>query len=539
MGQRAGWTPAQGVHACRAVTAGWGRRRTPGTQRPTTPAARTDDGPPDNSTEGTSGAGPHRGVAEGRGGKPQAPPPPPHPRHGPPPRRPGAPSSHVGTGRHARALARADRRGVATRAKAQGPSPPPTQERHGYDGRPAAASRVPTRAQVSSAEPGGRGTRQGVGGGRRPPLDHTQRHRRTGGARKRRRARSGAAAGPGKRDAPGRRSGGRQMGTRQTGGQTDERERGGRTWERPASREMPQRDGGGGGGRRPPTRWGGATGTIPKNQMRVGCQGTTRGLTARGLQHNGGPAATPRTPTGLPLNPWGPPPRGGPTTATDDTDEPQPAPWKQVSQGTYRRPPPTPHTHPPCPTLFPHPPAHRGTPEKHITQGHPPGHGGQGVTPTRGEAISGPRLTRGREGERHGTGKAGRSPVRGRGRAGSTGEGRQCTRGKGCEAGTRVPAQGEEKGPRHARQTSTGSHHHTHEGSPMTPGTPGGLSRPRALHDPAPPPGPHVQRLPPPCHVGGGGSSASSHPSVHLSTLISSVLHLVHPPGPDAWGKRS
>ena len=334
MGQRAGWTPAQGVHACRAVTAGWGRRRTPGTQRPTTPAARTDDGPPDNSTEGTSGAGPHRGVAEGRGGKPQAPPPPPHPRHGPPPRRPGAPSSHVGTGRHARALARADRRGVATRAKAQGPRPlppthPPTQERHGYDGRPAAASRVPTRAQVSSAEPGGRGTRQGVGGGRRPPLDHTQRHRRTGGARKRRRARSGAAAGPGKRDAPGRRSGGRQMGTRQTGGQTDERERGGRTWERPASREMPQRDGGGGGGRRPPTRWGGATGTIPKNQMRVGCQGTTRGLTARGLQHNGGPAATPRTPTGLPLNPWGPPPRGGPTTATDDTDEPQPAPFNK------------------------------------------------------------------------------------------------------------------------------------------------------------------------------------------------------------------
>ena len=264
MGQRAGWTPAQGVHACRAVTAGWGRRRTPGTQRPTTPAARTDDGPPDNSTEGTSGAGPHRGVAEGRGGKPQAPPPPPHPRHGPPPRRPGAPSSHVGTGRHARALARADRRGVATRAKAQGPSPPPTQERHGYDGRPAAASRVPTRAQVSSAEPGGRGTRQGVGGGRRPPLDHTQRHRRTGGARKRRRARSGAAAGPGKRDAPGRRSGGRQMGTRQTGGQTDERERGGRTWERPASREMPQRDGGGGGGRRPPTRWGGGHGDHPQ-----------------------------------------------------------------------------------------------------------------------------------------------------------------------------------------------------------------------------------------------------------------------------------
>ena len=184
MGQRAGWTPAQGVHACRAVTAGWGRRRTPGTQRPTTPAARTDDGPPDNSTEGTSGAGPHRGVAEGRGGKPQAPPPPPHPRHGPPPRRPGAPSSHVGTGRHARALARADRRGVATRAKAQGPSPPPTQERHGYDGRPAAASRVPTRAQVSSAEPGGRGTRRGGwGGGRRPPLDHTQRRRRTGGGK--------------------------------------------------------------------------------------------------------------------------------------------------------------------------------------------------------------------------------------------------------------------------------------------------------------------------------------------------------------------
>ena len=328
------------------------------------------------------------------------------------------------------------------------------------------------------------------------------------------------------------------MGTRQTGGQTDERERGGRTWERPASREMPQRDGGGGGGRRPPTRWGGATGTIPKNRMRVGCQGTTRGLTARGLQHNGGPAATPRTPTGLPLNPWGPPPRGGPTTATDDTDEPQPAPWKQVSQGTYRRPPPTPHTHPPCPTLFPHPPAHRGTPEKHITQGHPPGHGGQGVTPTRGEAISGPRLTRGREGERHGTGKAGRSPVRGRGRAGSTGEGRQCTRGKGCEAGTRVPAQGEEKGPRHARQTSTGSHHHTHEGSPMTPGTPGGLSRPRALHDPAPPTRAPCAKASPPLPRG-GGSSASSHPSVHLSTLISSVLHLVHPPGPDAWGKRS
>ena len=518
MGQRAGWTPAQGVHACRAVTAGWGRRRTPGTQRPTTPAARTDDGPPDNSTEGTSGAGPHRGVAEGRGGKPQAPPPPPHPRHGPPPRRPGAPSSHVGTGRHARALARADRRGVATRAKAQGPSPPPTQERHGYDGRPAAASRVPTRAQVSSAEPGGRGTRQGVGGGRRPPLDHTQRRRRTGGGkeaaagtergrsgpRKARRTRTpvrGSADGDQTDGRSDRRAGARRANVGAAGIERDATKGRWRRGRPQASNEV-----------------GGGTGTIHKTRMRVGCQGTTRGLTARGLQHNGGPAATPRTPTGLPLSPWGAPPRGGPTTATDDTDEPQPAPWKQVSQGTYRRPPPTPHTHPPCPTLFPHPPAHRGTPEKHITQGHPPGHGGQGVTPTRGEAISGPRLTRGREGERHGTGKAGRSPVRGRGRAGSTGEGRQCTRGKGCEAGTRVPAQGEEKGPRHARQTSTGSHHHTHEGSPMTPGTPGGLSRPRALHDPAPPPGPHVQRLPPPCHVGGG-----------LVRLISPIRPSFHP----------
>lgn len=422
----------------------------------------------------------------------------------------------------------------------QGPRPlPPTQERHGYDGRPAAASRVPTRAQVSSAEPGGRGTRQGVGGGRRPPLDHTQRHRRTGGGkeaaagtergrsgpRKARRTRTpvrGSADGDQTDGRSDRRAGARRANVGAAGIERDATKGQWRRGRPQASNEV-----------------GGGTGTIPKNRRRVGCQGTTRGLTARGLQHNGGPAATPRTPTGLPLNPWGPPPRGGPTTATDDTDEPQPAPWKQVSQGTYRRPPPTPHTHPPCPTLFPHPPAHRGTPEKHITQGHPPGHGGQGVTPTRGEAISGPRLTRGREGERHGTGKAGRSPVRGRGRAGSTGEGRQCTRGKGCEAGTRVPAQGEEKGPRHARQTSTGSHHHTHEGSPMTPGTPGGLSRPRALHDPAPPPGTHVQRLPPPCHVGGGGSSASSHPSVHLSTLISSVLHLVHPPGPDAWGKRS
>lgn len=219
-----------------------------------------------------------------------------------------------------------------------------------------------------------------------------------------------------------------------------------------------------------------------------------------------------------PPQPLGGPPRGGPTTATDDTDEPQPAPWKQVSQGTYRRPPPTPHTHPPCPTLFPHPPAHRGTPEKHITQGHPPGHGGQGVTPTRGEAISGPRLTRGREGERHGTGKAGRSPVRGRGRAGSTGEGRQCTRGKGCEAGTRVPAQGEEKGPRHARQTSTGSHHHTHEGSPMTPGTPGGLSRPRALHDPAPPTRAPCAKASPPLPRGGG-----------LVRLISPIRPSFHP----------
>lgn len=291
------------------LTAGWGRRRTPGTQRPTTPAARTDDGPPDNSTEGTSGAGPHRGVAEGRGGKPQAPPPPPHPRHGPPPRRPGAPSSHVGTGRHARALARADRRGVATRAKAQGPSPPPTQERHGYDGRPAAASRVPTRAQVSSAEPGGRGTRRG-GGGVAEGHPSTTRNDAGGqaGARKRRRARSGAAAGPGKRDAPGRRSGGRQMGTRQTGGQTDERERGGRTWERPASREMPQRDGGGGGGRRPPTRWGGARGPSPK----TGCESAARAphgvsppeassTTAVPPQHPGRRLASPSAPGGPPL----------------------------------------------------------------------------------------------------------------------------------------------------------------------------------------------------------------------------------------------
>ena len=181
----------------------------------------------------------------------------------------------------------------------------------------------------------------------------------------------------------------------------------------------------------------------------------------------------------------------------------------------------TPHTpHAPAVPnpLFPHPPAHRGTPEKHITQGHPPGHGGQGVTPTRGEAISGPRLTRGREGERHGTGKAGRSPVRGRGRAGSTGEGRQCTRGKGCEAGTRVPAQGEEKGPRHARQTSTGSHHHTHEGSPMTPGTPGGLSRPRALHDPAPPTRAPCAKASPPLPRGGG-----------LVRLISPIRPSFHP----------
>lgn len=362
MGQRAGWTPAQGVHACRAVTAGWGRRRTPGTQRPTTPAARTDDGPPDNSTEGTSGAGPHRGVAEGRGGKPQAPPPPPHPRHGPPPRRPGAPSSHVGTGRHARALARADRRGVATRAKAQGPSPPPTQERHGYDGRPAAASRVPTRAQVSSAEPGGRGTRQGVGGGRRPPLDHTQRHRRTGGGkeaaagtergrsgpRKARRTRTpvrGSADGDQTDGRSDRRAGARRANVGAAGIERDATKGRWRRGRPQASNEV-----------------GGGTGTIPKNRRRVGCQGTTRGLTARGLQHNGGPAATPRTPTGLPLSPWGAPLAGAP----------RPPPTTPMSHSRPRgnKSPKAPtDDHPPHPTRTRH--AQPSSPTPPRTGGHP------------------------------------------------------------------------------------------------------------------------------------------------------------------------
>ena len=48
-------------------------------------------------------------------------------------------------------------------------------------------------------------------------------------------------------------------------------------------------------------------GTVQRNQMRVGCQGRTWGLTTRDIQHKGSPAATPRTSTDLSLAPRSPP----------------------------------------------------------------------------------------------------------------------------------------------------------------------------------------------------------------------------------------
>lgn len=108
----------------------------------------------------------------------------------------------------------------------------------------------------------------------------------------------------------------------------------------------------------------------------------------------------------------------------------------------------------------------------------------------------------------------------GRGRAGGDGEGAARTHSEGHGAEARGAAQGEE-GPRHnraTRETSAGSHRHTHEGGPTTPETPAGPSHPGASPRPGPAARARVRQSPPrategPVHPNSTSPSSPDPPS--------------------------
>lgn len=517
--------------------------------QPAPPAARTAD----RLRSGPRGRAPRRGgggaawrdeVGGAPAGRPRrrpAPPPPPPTQRaahnlggsGAGPRAPGS-RSEAGRRALARSLAPADggrgRRGSG-RGTANPPPRPPAGSgavRCGHGGRPATAGR-------GTRRPGARGERVGAGrgGGGRKAVPHLTQHAttsadgRTGGGGGG--PRSGAAAGPGgetHRDA-----------ARGSADATDEAERrkgeraDGARLARPPSRrrddDVTEAVGGRGRGRTPPRGC-----PFLRARTRVGHRGTTRGLTARGLQRRGGPAA-PRTPTGLSSAPPRVPPRGARDLPPPNTHEPRPARDNTLPARAHRsappRGPPTTHTHT-------HPSAAAPDFSASGTVSSPPGDAARrprrpwrgGATPSRGRGRLGPRRWKGDAVRPGGVGWGG--PGEGAAAASTaTGRGRHAHTARAAGQGRGAPAQGG-KVPRHdraTRKTSAGSHRHTHEGGPTTPETPAGPSHPGASHDPAPPPGPACDG--PPAYRGG---TPSVQPSSNPSVLARSAVVRVRPPGP-------
>ena len=488
---------------------GAGRRRTPGPDRqPAPPAARTAD----RLRSGPRGvAARRRDVAAwrdeggGKGGGPAGGPSPrtsaPHPTNqsgaarnlGGPGAGPRAPAGRSG-GRPARArspaLTRSHGRGAAgARAEARrplSPSPPARRER-GVAGTAAGPRRpaggVPTTRARASA-PGRGAARQGDG--RRSPQPRPTRNDAGGRA-----AAAAADHGAAPRQAreakhTGTRPGGRQ--TRRTG-RMDGRETG------PTRRGWlgRRRSGGAAATSRKTGRAGadarrreGGPGAILRARTRVGRRGTTRGLTARGLQRRGGPAA-PRTPTGL----LGPPTRVPPLAGLAPTAAKHPRAAASPATTTLSR-------------------AHTGRPTRPATRLRrrarlPPASGTVSTPP--GDAAG-----RGGRGGRHPhVGEAGSIPDGeggtegwGPGRAGGHGEGAARTHthsgeGRGAGARGRPPRDRKGRGTAGpARETSAGSHRHTHTRGRSHDAWDAGRPRPPwGLPRPGPAAGARVRRFPP------------------------------------------
>lgn len=312
------------------------------------------------------------------------PPPPPHPTH--PrrePARPGGPRSRAG-----------ETPGQATPGTADAlssarPSRPP--QRGG--GRRAARTRRPargrgrpggTRPALGRARQSGGGARRGGGGGvaGAPPRPSPRRRRQSG-------QRFGAAAGPGKRDTPGRGPGEQQMGSgpRRADGRTDGEghRRGAAT--RDANATEPAVEA---GVAAPPPRGGWLKTTRGKRVCR---QGAPRDLTARGLPAQGRSRGTART-TDRPLRPHThtrtPPPGGGETGAHPSrgltptaTLHPEPRPARENTLPPRTGGPHSPHTRNPAVRQgFPRPAPLSGAPRALLHPGTAPADGGRETTPT-------------------------------------------------------------------------------------------------------------------------------------------------------------
>lgn len=522
---------------------GAGRRRTPGPDRqPAPPAARTAD----RLRSGPRGvAARRRDVAAwrdeggGKGGRPRRGSPrtsAPHPTNqngaarnlGGPGAGPRAPAGRSG-GRPARARSPALTRSARTGGgggSGRGPATPhlparPTGAgRRGHGGRSATAGRGPD--DPRSGERAGAG--RGAAGGRTavpPTSPNTQRRRRTGGGGGGGGPRSGAAAGPGSeahRDAARGSADATDGADGRTGDRADEAR---------LARPPPRRRGDdlaedvAGGGGRAPTR--GRPGGHPKgtdasrppghdtgsHRQRPPAQGRSRGT-----QDADWP---PRPPN------QGAPPRGA-RAHHRQTPTSRGQPRDNNTLPRAHRPPHVPRHTPPPPPPRPTPPRLRD--REHSARGRRRPRRPGRATPSRGRGWLDPRRGRGRGGLGAGEG---RRPRGGGGTHTHSGEGR------GAGAQGRPPRDRKGRGTTGpARETSAGSHRHTHEGGPTTPGTPAGPGHPGVSHDPAPPPGPVCDGFPPRDTEGPvrPNSTSSARPR-HIR------LHLSPTPGARAPGKRS
>ncbi|XP_065756136.1 collagen, type I, alpha 1a-like [Phocoena phocoena] len=364
----AGARPPAGAGGRLTGGEGAGRRRTPGPDRqPAPPAARTAD----RLRSGPRGVAARRrdvaawrdeGGGEGGAGGPAAgalpAPPPPNPttkaarpaasaaRERGRGHRQVAPEAGRRVPAHPRSLARTDggRRGPGPRpSHPHLPARPTGAGRCGHGGRSATAGRGPDDPALGRARRAGAG--RGAAGGRTavpPTSPSTQRRRRTGGGGGGGGPRSGAAAGPGSethRDAARGSADGDGRGGWTDGVEGRRGAAGSAAVAETRRRPHGRRGGRGADARR---REAGGPGAILRARTRVGRQGTTRGLTARGLQRRGGPAA-PGTPTGL----LGPPTRVPPLTGLATTTAKHPRAAASPATTTLSRA----HTgRPTCPT---------------------------------------------------------------------------------------------------------------------------------------------------------------------------------------------
>lgn len=465
-------------------------------RQPAPPAARTAD----RLRSGPRGAAARRGVEGTRAGGRPAP-----PRTSPTPN-PARPTTSAARerGRGHREVARRPA-GACPLARADGGGGARAEARHPPTSPPAGSGAVRTRRPVHDGWPGDPTTRArasapGRGAaerGERKAVPQLAQHATTSADGRRRRTTERSRGRHGRRNTPGRDPGvGRRDGR---GGGTEGKRRADEArLARPPSRRRDDdvTEAVGGRGRAARRR----EGAVLRTRTRVGRRGTTRGLTARGLQRRGGPAA-PRTPTGLSSGPPGATPSRGSRPPPPNTHEPRPARDNTLPARAHAGPPrgAPPHTH-----------AHthlrrRARLPASGTVSSPPGdaaagRGGRGGRhPHVGEDGSVPDGRRGRGAVGVGWGRR-----RAGGGGGGDGDGEGAARTHG--PGPRGRAAGRPPGERKGRDTTgppgkqargpTATHTHTHEGGPTTPETPAGPSHPGGLPRPGPAARARVRRSP-------------------------------------------